>query len=151
MVTGIEVDEQLVHLVEHFFWACIAAVDLVDDDDGRQIERQCLLQHVAGLRQWALGRIDEQQHAVDHGEGAFDFATEVGVAGGVNEVDLGALPCDGSGLGENGDATLSLLVVAVHHAVNDRLMGCKGACCAQQGIDECGFTVVDVRDKGDIS
>ena len=37
VVAGVEVDEQLVDLVEHLVGAGVAAVDLVDDDDRRQI------------------------------------------------------------------------------------------------------------------
>jgi hypothetical protein len=37
LVVGIEVDEQLVHLVEHLVGAGVLAVDLVDHHDGRQV------------------------------------------------------------------------------------------------------------------
>ena len=40
-----------------------------------------LAQDEAGLRQRALGRVDEQDDTVDHREAALDLATEVGVAG----------------------------------------------------------------------
>ena len=151
VVAGVEVDEQLVDLVEHLVGAGVAAVDLVDDDDRRQVEGERLLQHVAGLRQRALGGVDQQQHTVDHGQGPLDLAAEVGVAGRVDQVDLDALPGDRGGLGEDGDAPLALLVVGVHDAVDHRLVGGEGAGGAQQRVDEGGLAVVDVRDEGDIA
>ena len=39
-----------------------------------------LAEHEAGLGQRALGRVDEEEHAVDHRERALDLAAEVGVA-----------------------------------------------------------------------
>ena len=95
-----------------------------------------LLQHVAGLRQRALGGVDQQQHAVDHRQGPLDLATEVGVAGRVDEVDLDALPGDRGGLGEDGDAPLALLIVGVHDPVDQGLVGGEGAGGAQERVDE---------------
>ena len=60
---------------------------LLTHQDHRQVRGQRLAQHEAGLRQRALGGVDQQQHAVDHRQPAFDLATEVGVAGGVDDVD----------------------------------------------------------------
>ena len=151
VIAGIEVDEQLVDLVEHLFGSGVAAIDLVDDDDGRQVERQRLLQHVPSLRQWALGGIDQQQDAVDHGQRPLDLATEVGVTGRVDQVDLDALPGDGRGLGQDGDAALALLIVGVHDTVDHRLVGSEGASGAQQRIDECGLAVIDMRDQSNVT
>jgi hypothetical protein len=60
----------------------------------RQVAGQALLQHVPRLRQRTFGGVDEQQHAVDHRQRPLDLATEVGVPGGVDQVDLDALPVD---------------------------------------------------------
>ena len=151
LVTGVEVDEQLVHLVEDLVGAGVLAVDLVDDDDGRQVLGECLLQHVAGLRQGPLGGVDEQQHAVDHGERTLDLTAEVGVAGRVDQVDLGAFPGDRRGLGEDGDPALALLVVGVHDSIDHRLVGgeCSGG--TQQRVDERGLAVVDVGYERDVT
>jgi hypothetical protein len=151
LVGGAEVHEQLVHLVEHLVGAGVLAVDLVDDDDRRQAGGQRLLQHVAGLGQRALGGVDQQQHAVDQLERALDLATEVGVAGRVDQVDLHVPSTDRSRLGEDGDAALALLVVGVHDPVDDGLVGGEGAGGTQQRIDQGGLAVVDVRDEGDVA
>ena len=90
--SALEVEEQLVDLVEHLVGAGVVAVDLVEHDDGRQVGGERLGQHVAGLGQRPLGRVDEQEHAVDHGQGPLDLAAEVGVAGRVDQVDLARRP-----------------------------------------------------------
>ena len=87
LLVGVEVEEQLVGLVDDLGDAGVGPVDLVDDEDDRQPLLQRLAQHEAGLRQRALAGVDEQQHAVDHREAALDLAAEVGVAGGVDDVE----------------------------------------------------------------
>jgi hypothetical protein len=59
---------------------------------GAQAERQRLAGDELGLRHRAFGAVDQQDHAVDHREDALDLAAEVGVAGGVDDVDARALP-----------------------------------------------------------
>jgi len=109
-----------------------------------------LLQHEARLRLRTLLGVDEQEHAVDHAEHALDLAAKVCVTRRVDNVDLGALPRQRCILRQNGDATLALLVVAVHHAIilAERL---DGVGRLQHGIDQGGFAVVDVRHDGNIA
>ena len=151
MLVGVEVDEEVVDLVEDFLRARVGAVDLVDDDDGRQFGFEGLGKDVARLRQRAFGGVDEEHDAIDHFEGALDFAAEVGVAGGVDDVDFAAAVVDGGVLGEDGDAALALELVGVHDALGDLLIGAEGAGLAQHGVDEGGLAVVDVGDDGDIA
>ena len=94
----------------------VGAVDLVDDDDGPQTAGERLAQHEARLRHDALGGIDEQQGAVGHLQDALDFAAEVGVAGRVDDVDLGVAELQGDVLGQDGDAALAFEVVGVEDA-----------------------------------
>ena len=77
---GVEVEEQLLDVVDDLGDPGVGPVDLVDDEDDRQLRLERLAQHEAGLRQRALGRVDEQQHAVDHRQRPLDLAAEVGVA-----------------------------------------------------------------------
>ena len=88
LVRGVELDEQLEHLVEHLVRVGVVAVDLVDDHDrlGAGFER--LAQHKARLRLRALRRIHDQQHAVDHVHDPLDFAAEIRVAGRVDDIDV---------------------------------------------------------------
>ena len=114
---GVEIDEEVVDLVQDFLRPRVGTVDLVDDDDGGKPGFEGLGEHVAGLRQGAFGGIDQQHDAVDHLEGALDLAAEVGVAGGVDDVDLGVVVVDRGVLGQDGDAALALEVVRVHDAL----------------------------------
>ena len=148
---GVEIDEEVVDLVEHFLRAGVVAVDLVDDDDRRQPGFERLGEHEAGLRQRAFGGVDQQQDAVDHLEGALDFAAEIGVAGGVDDVDLLAVVEDGGVLGEDGDAALALEVVGVHDALGDGFVGAESPGLAEHGVDQGGLAVVDVGDDGDVA
>ena len=91
-----QVEEQLVRLLDDLGDPRVGPVDLVDDEDDGELLLERLAKHEAGLRQRALRRVDEQHDAVDHGQPALDLAAEVGVAGGVDDVDrhrLGGRPC----------------------------------------------------------
>ena len=87
VVGGVEIHQQVEHLVDHFLRPGVGAVDLVDDQDGLQAALQRLLQHEPRLRHRAFEGVDQQQRAVGHAEHALDLAAEVGVAGRVDEVE----------------------------------------------------------------
>ena len=87
---GVEVDEELVDLVDDLGDPRVGAVDLVDDEDHRQLRLQRLAQDEARLRQRPLGGVDQEQHPVDHRQRPLDLAAEVGVARGVDDVELDA-------------------------------------------------------------
>ena len=87
----VEVEEQVLDHAQHLADARVGAVDLVDVEDHRQPRLERLAQDEARLRQRALGRVDEQQHGVDHRQRALDLAAEVRVAGRVDDVDLHAV------------------------------------------------------------
>ncbi len=118
---------------------------------GLSLRSSAFLQHELRAGQRALGGVDQQQDAIDHGQGALDLAAEVGVPGRVDDVDLGALVEDGGVLGQDGDAALALELVGVHDAVDDGLVLAKGAGLAQHLVDQRGLAVVDVGDDGDVA
>ena len=117
MVLGGEVEEQGADLLDDLVDAGVGPVDLVDHEDHREVRLERLAQHEAGLGQRALGRVDQQQHAVDHGQRPLDLAAEVGVAGGVDDVQLDVAVADGGVLGQDRDALLPLEVHGVHDPV----------------------------------
>ena len=155
-----QVHEQLVGLVDDLGDAGVAAVDLVDHEDDGHVGVERLAQHEAGLRERALGGVDQQHDAVDHRQAALDLATEVGVAGGVDDVDRHRLAAAGGAgvvdrgvLREDRDALLALEVTGVHHAVGDALglvVG-EGAGLAEHRVDQRGLAVVDVGDDRDVA
>ena len=146
-----EVHEQLVDVVEDLGRAGVRPVDLVERDDDRQAAGHRLLQDVAGLRQRAFGRVDEQQHAVDHQQAALDLAAEVGVARRVDDVQADVGVVDRRLLGQDRDALLALEVARVHDPVDDGLVRAERAGLAEHRVDEGGLAVVDVGDDGDIA
>ena len=94
----------------------IVAVNLVDDDDRLGAGFEGLAQHEARLRLRAVHRIHHQQHAINHVHDALDFAAEVGVAGGVHDIDMEILVFEGGIFGADGDALFAFQVHRVHEA-----------------------------------
>jgi hypothetical protein len=154
-----QVEEQLVRLVDDLGDPGIGPVDLVDHEHDRHVGVQRLAQHEPRLRQRALGGVHQQHDPVDHGEAALDLTAEVGVAGGVDDVDRHALGSRRSDvphrrvLREDRDALLPLEVAGVHHAVGHalELVGGEGAGLAQHRVDQRGLAVVDVGDDRDVA
>ena len=150
-VVGAKVDEEVVDFVDHLFDARVLAVDLVDDHDDRQMRLEGLAQHEARLREGAFRGVHEQDGAAGHGERALDLAAEVGVARGVDDVDLDALPGDGAVLGRNGDPALALEIHVVHDAVLHLLVLSENAALLEEGINKGGFAVIDVGNDGHVA
>ena len=92
LVGSAQIHQQVQHLVDDFLDAGVGAVDLVDGDHQAQVLLQSLLQHETGLGHAALGSVHQQQHAVDHLQHALHLAAKVGVARGIDDVDL-RRPC----------------------------------------------------------
>src|SRR5574340_526784 len=82
---------------------------------------------------------------------ALPLAAEVGVARGVDDVDVGALPAHRAVLCQDRDAALALEVVAVHHPLGDLLVVAEGAALAQQLVDQGRLAVVDVGDAREVA
>ena len=149
-----EVEEQLVGLVDDLGDPRVRPVDLVDHEDHRQVGVQRLAQHEPRLRQRAFGGVDEQHDAVDHRQAALDLAAEVGVAGGVDDVDGQVAVLHGRVLREDRDALLALEVAGVHDPVGDtRLLLVRGerALLVEHRVHQRGLAVVDVGDDGDVA
>ena len=157
VVVGVELHEEVEDLVEDFGGAGIGAVDLVDHHDGLEVVLQGFFENEAGLGHGAFKGVDQQQDAVGHFEDAFDFAAEVGVAGGVDDVDLaddafGVAVGHGDIFGEDGDAAFAFeRVVVEDEFAGDRCAAAEHAGLAEHGVDERGFAVIDVGDDGDIA
>ena len=113
LFAGVEAKHQVEDHILYLFGAAVGLVDLVDDYDGLQSHLDGLLQDEARLRHRAFEGIDEKQAAVSEVEHALYFATEVGVAWGVDDVDLDVLIADADILGEDGDPTLTLEVIVI--------------------------------------
>ena len=151
LVVRLKIEEQLEHLVEHFGGTRVRAVDLIDDDDRLEAKRERLAGHELGLRHRTFGRIDQQDHAVDHRKDALDLRAEVGVARRIDDVDVRPFPLDARALREDGDPALLFEVVRIHRPLLDPLVVAEGAGLAEELVDERRLAVVDVRDDRDVT
>ena len=143
-VAGIEIHQQLQHLVLDLRAACLRSVTLVDAAYDVQIQLQRLLQDELGLGHDTLRRIDDQYDAVDHLEHTLHLAAEIGMSGRVDDVDLRALVVDGGVFREYGDTPLTLYIIGVHDTIHDLLMLVECAALAQQLIHQRGLAVIDM-------
>ena len=143
--------EQIEHLIEHPVWPRGGPIDFVHDDHHLLVQGEGVAQHEARLGHRPLDRVDQEEHPVAHVEDALHLAAEVGVARGVDEVELVPLVADGRVLGHDGDAALALEVVAVHDAGAPGLVLPPDLGLGEHGVDEGRLAVVDVRDDGDIA
>ena len=111
--------KQLKCCVDHVVRARSWLVNFVDHHNGLETQGQSFLGDETSLGQGAFLRIDQQHHAVDHGQCALNFTAKVGVARGVHNVDVRVFPADSAVFGQNCDAALFFDVVVVHHAFSD--------------------------------
>ncbi len=92
-----------------------------------------------------------KQGAVGHFEDALDLATEIGVAGRVDDVDLRVADFQGDVFGEDRDAAFAFEVVGVEYAGAAQLALAEQARLTEHLIDQGGLAVIDVGDDGDIA
>ena len=151
VVGGAQVGHEVQAVVVGLLGVGARTIDLVDDDHDLKAGVDSVTQHEAGLGHGALKGVDQQQGAVGHTQHALDLAAEVGVARGVDDVDLNVLVLDRDVLGENRNAALALLVVGIQDAVLDLLVGTEGVRGTQELVDHRRLAVVDVGDDGDVS
>ena len=151
LVGSAELVEQIEGLVEHPLGARARTIDLVDDDDGFEPLGEGLARYETGLGHGPVHGIHQQQHGIDHGQHAFDLAAEVGMAGGVDNIDAVILPTQGGVLGGNGDPAFLFQVVGVHDAGAHLLVRREGAGLLQELIHQSGLAMIDVGDNGDIT
>ena len=143
--------EKIEHFVMHLMRARVGTVYLVDDDHGLEANRQSFRHDELGLRQGAFRRVDEQQHAVHHRENTLHFAAEIGVARRINDIDAQIAVQNRCAFGENGNAAFTFQIVAVHRALGHLLVLAESARLLEHGVDQRGFTVIDVGYNGDIT
>ena len=128
-----------------------AFVDFVYADDGLFIERQRLFKYISRLRHAPFDRVDEQNDAVYHRKYTFDLSAEVRVTRGVDYVYLGVFVNYGGVLREDGNSSFSLYVAAVHNSFAHGLVIAEDVVLFQKPVYQSRFTVVDVRDYGNVS
>ena len=150
VVGGAQVGHKVEAVVVGLLGVSARTVDLVDDDHNLKAGVDSVTQYEAGLGHGAFKSVDQQQGAVGHTQHALDLAAEVGVARGVDDVDLDVLVLDRDVLGENRNAALALLVVGIQDAVLDLLVGTESVRGTQELVDHRRLAVVDVSNDGDV-
>ncbi len=103
------------------------------------------------MRQRAFGSVDQQHDAVHHRQRAFHLAAEIGMAGGVDDIDLHVVKAYRGVFGHDRNAALALEVHGIHDPFGHVLVGAKDTALVQESVDESCLAVVDVRDDGDVT
>ena len=114
-------------------------------------ERQRFAKDKGRLRHRTFLGIDQQKHALNHAKRPFHFAAEVGMSGGVDDVDLDAFISDAGVLGADGDAAFTLLIHRIHNTLAHVLDLPVDVRLPQHGINQRCFAVIDVRNDGNVS
>ena len=151
VLVGIEVQEQLFDLVDDLLHPGVGTVNLVDHQDDGQPRFERLPQHEPRLRQGTLGRVDQQQDAVDHRERPLHLSPEIGVPGGIHDVDLDVAESHRRVLGQDRDALLPLEIHGVHHPLGHVLVRPERAGLPQHGVHQGGLAVIDVGHDGHVA
>ena len=130
-------------------------VDLVDEQHRLDLLLEGLAHHGLGLRHGAFDRTGEDETAVNRTHGTGHVATEVDVAGGVDEVDQEIVAFVGvhhrSAGGVDGDATSGFLLVEVEHAGRTGKVGGHHAGTGDEVVRQRGLSVVDVSSDAEVA
>ena len=148
---GPEVEHQIEDLFLNEVGGAVLLVHLVDHHDGGEPEFERLAQDETRLGHGPFEGVDQEQHSVRHLEHALHLTAEVGVAGGVDEVDLDILVVGRHILGQDGDPALALEVVVVEDQVAGRLAGIDDVAVVDDLVHQGGLAVVDVGDDRDVA
>ena len=151
LVGGVQIQQQLQHLVHHLMDPGVGLIDLVDGHDDLVAQLQGLLQNEPGLGHGALGGVHQQNDAVDHLQNALHLAAEIGVARGIHNVDLVVFIMNGGVLGQNGNAPLPLQVPGVHDTLHGGLIFPVDTALLQHLVHQSGLAMVNVGDNGNIA
>ena len=151
ILIGVEGGEKVEDLVKRAVGLGVGLVDLVEHHDGPQPQRQGLGGDEFRLRHRPFGGIHQQHHTIDHRQDTLDLATEIGVAGGVDDVDPRAFPLHRCGLGKNRDAALAFQIIAVHGAFGHGLVVPESTGLLEKIVHERCLAVVDMRDNRNIA
>ena len=101
----------------------------------------------------ARGRRDDDERAIRRGESPFDFADEIRVARGVDEIQLAAVPLDRHQLAADGKAAPQFLRFDVQkrRAVRRASQPLHGSRVKKASVQKARFPGTPVPDNGDIA
>ena len=151
LISSTKFVKQIKCSIDNKIWTRTWLVNLVHNQNWAQTQGQSFLGHKTSLWHGSFLRINQQHNAINHRQRTLDLTTEVGVAWGVHDIDVGALPADRAIFSQNGDATLALDSVVVHHGIHNFFVVCKCAGLAKQLVNHGCFAMVNVGNDGDIT
>ena len=99
----------------------------------------------------AFHGVYQEQRAVYHVYYALHLAAKVGMAGGIDDVDGGAVVHNAGIFSQNGNAAFLLQIVGVENTLLHFLVGAENVGLAQHAIDQRGFAVIHVGNNGDVA
>lgn len=150
-VIRLELDEQFEHFVNNFMRPGIRAIDLVDDNDRRQIMLQRFAEHELRLRHAAFEGIDDEQDPVDHFHNALHFSAEIGVTRSIHDINQVIFIRNRGVFGQNRNAPFTLQIVRVHDAFLHHFIVAVCAGLLEKLIHERRLAMVNVGDNSDIA
>ena len=137
-------NEKVKHFIYNLVWARTVSVYLVYNNNRRFVQAKSLFKHKSCLRHAALKCINKQQNTVNHGKNSLNFSSEIGVAGGVNNVDFCVVVMNCRVFRKNCYASFSFKVIAVHNTLVNNLVCAESAALAQHFVNKCCFAVVNM-------
>ena len=152
-VARIEADH-VFNLLANAFGLGRGQIDLVNYRDNFQIMVQREIGIGEGLGFHALRRVDHEQRALAGLQAARNFVGKVHVAGGIDQIELipvavVGLVIEPHGVRFDGDSALALEIHRVEHLRHHFALG-KRACRLQKAVRQGAFSVVDMRNDGEI-
>jgi hypothetical protein len=140
------------HLLDDPLRVRTRPVDLVDEEQRRDVEALERPEQQRGLGLDTLDRGDDEDGAVEHAEDALDLGDEVGMARRVDQVDREVADQERGDLGPDRDAALSLELerVGLGGAGVDAADVIDSAGGIEESLAEGGLTGVDVSEDAEI-
>ena len=114
LVGGIQFAEQVEGQIHNFMRTSVGTVDFIHDKNRLQMEFQRFAQHEFRLRHWSFESVHQQQHAVHHAQNPLDFAAEISMAGGINNINANIFILQRGVFGKNRDASFPFQGIGIH-------------------------------------
>ena len=147
----IQSKEHIEYLVDRAMRVGALAIDFIDDQNRFEPRGERLLRNESRLRHGPFRRVHQQQHRIYHRHDALDFTAEIGVAGGIDDIDAVTPVFDRGGLGKNRYSAFALQLVAVQRALDCLGTGIVAARLLQQPVDQGRFAMIDMGNNCDVT
>ena len=114
-------------------------------------EFKSALENETGLGHRTLGSVNKKDNAINHFKNALHLAAEVGVSGGVDNVDFCAIIINSGVFCEYRYSSFALKVAGVHNPVFNDLVVAENSALFEHLVYECCFAVVNVGNNCHVS